>query len=724
MNKILNINLGGYALTIDDDAYQYLTAYFDSLRNRFKESEGRDEILHDIETRMGEIISSNLGGGRSIVMLHDVESAVKVMGKPEDFGGEPVETPKAGKTADATGTGSSSDKSSSSSDGSGWTSKIKTGKRLFRDNEEKVIGGVCSGVAAYFGIQDPVWVRIGFVLLGVLSGGFWTSVYGLLWIIIPPAKTAADRLAMRGEQIDIDSIAKEIENAAQRLSKKFNELNDEGEVGRQTREHAKAFGTGVVYVLGKAGIGLLILIAILMILGLGTTWVTGIVALSTAAPYLDYISPVSQNLTYLGLFNIFCLFGLPVIGLCVWVVRTITKVQTPRWISVGSSVLWTLNLFSLIFILASGASKLRERSEVNREVDLSSLSSDTLRVEAIANTPEGNISFGNLRVSDGKISFSDIVEVRVVPSKSGRIECSQVISARGSSYADALDNASISGFDLQQVGNTLRVPIQVAIEEGKKWRVQQIRINIGLPVGKSVIFDEKIYRNAAADMKYYADKNRRNYISRKPERTFKMTADGLLCTGCIADYEKGSDDDNEEYENFVFEGNFKVELRKGDNFKFRIDGPEKGNIEVIESGEKITLTTNGKSAANTTVYMDAKVFTTLFADNTGQVNIRGFEEGRADISAKGDSRIKAYLDASSELNVSLSGQSTLELNGRGGTLNANLNDNAILEASGWRANDGNITANDNSRARVNIEDEVDLKGDARSNIKVEGRGGN
>lgn len=171
MNKVLNINLGGYALTIDDDAYEYLAAYLDSIRRRFSESDGRDEILRDIESRLGELISGSMGS-RTIVMLPDVEAAVDIMGKPEDFGAEPVDNKK-------TASGSKS---------AAGGPAIRTGKRLFRDEEDATVGGVCSGLAAYFGMNDPVWMRLIFVLFTFLSAGFWIPAYLLLWILVPPAK--------------------------------------------------------------------------------------------------------------------------------------------------------------------------------------------------------------------------------------------------------------------------------------------------------------------------------------------------------------------------------------------------------------------------------------------------------------------------------------------------------------------------------------------------------
>lgn len=282
MNKILNINLGGYALTIDDDAHEYLSSYLDSIRRRFSESEGRDEIIGDIEARLGELISQNMGS-RSIVMLPDAEAAVAVMGKPEDFGGEEV--------------GGSGGGSGSSSGGGGGSKKggkaaVRTGKRLFRDEEDAVVAGVCSGLSAYFGIQDPVWMRLIFVLLAFLSFGFWAPAYVLMWILVAPAKTAADRLAMRGEQVNMDNIAREVEDGFDRLSKKVNEFGaDAAKKGGSNAQHVvstgvtaigQAFGLLLRFIAKFAAL-IAILIGISLFLGLGAGWIGSIMALSIGA---------------------------------------------------------------------------------------------------------------------------------------------------------------------------------------------------------------------------------------------------------------------------------------------------------------------------------------------------------------------------------------------------------------------------------------------------------
>ena len=272
MNKVLNINLGGYALTIDDDAYQYLDQYLDRVRRRFHESEGRDEIVGDIEARLGELISADMRS-RTIVMLPDVEAAVKIMGMPEDFESGTTDTAAGGMD-----TGAAGSKSSSAAGGKRSGPGIKPGKRLFRDEEDKVVSGVCSGLAAYLGIQDPVWIRLAFVVLTFISGGFWVISYIILSVVVPAAKTAADRLAMRGEPINVDSIAQEIEAGFNRFGSQVNEFGDRinGGAVRSSGRNAVANGLSILgqifammlKFIGKFGLVVIFVLGIVLFLAL------------------------------------------------------------------------------------------------------------------------------------------------------------------------------------------------------------------------------------------------------------------------------------------------------------------------------------------------------------------------------------------------------------------------------------------------------------------------
>jgi len=199
MNKTTQINLGGISFTIDEGAFRRLDLYLHELEAHFEYSESRVEIIADIEARLAELLTEKLRG-REIVSLKDVADAVKIMGAPSDIDDEPV-------------TNQSNSKSESNQ--GAWD--IKTGKRLFRDPDDKVVAGVCSGLAAYFGIEDAIWVRLAFVFASV-TVGFGLMIYIAVWILVPEAKTAGDRLAMMGQSANAKNIAGMIERGLDDLS--------------------------------------------------------------------------------------------------------------------------------------------------------------------------------------------------------------------------------------------------------------------------------------------------------------------------------------------------------------------------------------------------------------------------------------------------------------------------------------------------------------------------
>ncbi|MCW5923118.1 MAG: DUF2807 domain-containing protein [Saprospiraceae bacterium] len=725
MNKILNINLGGYALTIDDDAYEYLLSYLESIRKRFSESEGRDEIVHDIESRLGEIITQNMGT-RTIVMLPDAEAAVEVMGKPEDFGGEPT-TEGSGGGAERSGTAGSGNRAKKQT--------VKTGKRLFRDEEDTVVGGVCSGLSAYFGMHDPVWMRLIFVLLTFLSAGFWMPAYLLLWILVPPAKTAADRLAMRGEPINVDNIAKEIEDSFERLSTKVNELGAEKKsAGGSDKSFGNAVSNGVsvlgqmfgfvVRFISKFGLAIAAIVAIALFVGLAVSWVAGIWGLFVAAPFVEYFSPFSGSVTWLGFANMFFLLGIPILSVALMFVRALFKVRTPSWLQGGLWVFWSINLISAVMLLAVASKNYRSGGSSTKTYDLSGLPSDTLRVEGIAPSARGMESFGwfdegdGFSFDDGQFNMKGLVEVRVRKSDDGRFRCTQISRSRGSSSRDAASNAEQISFPVEIVGNTLKIPTAFGIPSGQKWRGQRIRLNIELPVGKSIVFDDKIYRHSAAELDEYSKDNERNYISRSPEKVFRMTHRGLVCTGCPQFGDRDYSSSDEYYEHFILEGDFETEMRKGDEFKIRFEGPADA-IEKIRTGRKLTLSKK-RGTSGVKVFIESPVMTSIVADNAGDIVIRGFEEDDASITITGNSRVKAYLDVADLLNVSLSGKCSLELVGEGGRMDVSLNDGASLEAVNWRASNVEITASGSSKARLFAKEEAVVINDAGSQVKVDG----
>ena len=189
MKKTVTINLGGSVFSIDEDAYELLKIYLDKIEGHFSDEGERNDIMSDIESRIAELFSGGDAPGSRPVTIKDVEKIIEIMGDPGDFAG----------TGEDSGSSGEAESSYSGSKGS---------RRIYRDVDSRILGGVCSGMAAYWSI-DVIWIRIIFVILaiGALSG---VLIYLLLWLVIPPAVTTAQKLEMRGEPVNISNIGRAV----------------------------------------------------------------------------------------------------------------------------------------------------------------------------------------------------------------------------------------------------------------------------------------------------------------------------------------------------------------------------------------------------------------------------------------------------------------------------------------------------------------------------------
>src|SRR5687767_1810994 len=169
MKKIININLSGRVIPIEDAAYEKLQGYIESLRRYFSKEEGRDEIINDIESRIAELLHEKVRKSASPITDEDVDGVIASMGRPEDFDEEAAET------RDTKGQPQQQQFS---------YSEKKTRRRLYRDTSDKFIGGVCSGIAAYLNV-DPAIVRILFAIIVLGTWFLGLMAYVIMWIVLP-----------------------------------------------------------------------------------------------------------------------------------------------------------------------------------------------------------------------------------------------------------------------------------------------------------------------------------------------------------------------------------------------------------------------------------------------------------------------------------------------------------------------------------------------------------
>ncbi|MCE5346172.1 MAG: PspC domain-containing protein [Bacteroidales bacterium] len=190
MKITVSINLGGYSFNIDEDAYAELKMYLRNLELHFAEEESSSEILSDIEARMSELFRTKLTNYKKVITIEDVRQAISVLGTPEDI---------------------------SDNDGTAARDKFSSHgyHRMYRDTDHRIIGGVCSGMGAYWNIE-PWIVRIIFIVI-TMMGGLGVLVYIILYIVLPEAKTTAQKIEMKGEPVNI-------QNIKEAVKKEFNDV--------------------------------------------------------------------------------------------------------------------------------------------------------------------------------------------------------------------------------------------------------------------------------------------------------------------------------------------------------------------------------------------------------------------------------------------------------------------------------------------------------------------
>ncbi|MDZ7614868.1 MAG: PspC domain-containing protein [Flavobacteriaceae bacterium] len=206
MNKTININLGGIFFHIDESAYLKLKRYLDAVRVSLSDDpKGQEEILTDIEARIGELLSQKIKDARQVINENDINEIVEIMGKPEDYVVDEEDTVYPG---------------------AGYTERKS--KKLYRDGDDKFLGGVSSGMAHYFNV-DVIWVRLAW-LIAAFGFGFGFLVYPILWILLPQANTTAEKLEMMGEPVTIANIEKKIKeelgDTTERIKNGFNEAGE------------------------------------------------------------------------------------------------------------------------------------------------------------------------------------------------------------------------------------------------------------------------------------------------------------------------------------------------------------------------------------------------------------------------------------------------------------------------------------------------------------------
>ena len=329
MKKTLTVNLGGTVFHIDEDAYRLLDNYLSNLKMHFRKEAGADEIIDESERRISELFAEKLTAGSQVITITDVEEVIARMGKPEDMEAENDSEPSVGNATRTT-----------------------IHRRLYRNPDDKLLGGVISGMAAYLG-WDVTLLRLLLLVVLICGVGTLIPVYIVCWLVIPEARTAAEKLSMRGEAVTVENIGKTVTDGFEKVA---NGVNDYMKSDKP-RTFLQKLGDALVMVAGWFFKICLVIFAIIcspLLFVFGVVFVAllfaavmvaigGGAALISMFPTFDVILPTSPLSAIVMYIAGILLVGIPLVSL-VWAIFS----QIFKWQPMASGLKWTLVILWIV----------------------------------------------------------------------------------------------------------------------------------------------------------------------------------------------------------------------------------------------------------------------------------------------------------------------------------------------------------------------------------------
>jgi phage shock protein PspC (stress-responsive transcriptional regulator) len=540
MNKTVTINISGIIFHIEEEAFDKLSRYLSTIRGYFKDTEGRDEIMADIEARIAEMLKEKTSAVKQVVLMKDVDEVMEVMGKPEDFAGEGQQQGREEAAPEEPLTGN------------------RKRRRVFRDPDNKMLGGVCSGIASHFDF-DPLWLRLAWVVL-TLMGGAGILIYIIMWIVIPEAKTTAEKLEMRGEEVNINNIKRNFEEEMEHMKSKMKDFEKNAKEfgnsfrrGGERRDALGRFGDFVVSTFGAAfkviakvfAFFLIIICAALIVALVGSLFGFGVINDISLSHFADLVfgSPGQADLAVVGTL---LAAGVPLVMLLYAAVRALFQINVQnKMVGYAATGIWLIGVFILIYVGFSVGSDFTERGHYTREIQIVQPKSDTLFLRA----PKDETAFDDDHYWGDRDNWSVVSEdgeeisirypkLKIEPSEDSNYHVTVTMHACGFDNALAQARAKKIKYEVRQKDSILEFPAAFQITKDDKWRDQDVRIVVYVPKGKMVFIAKNM-----APILHDVDNISNTWDPKMVNRRWLMTSRGLACVDCSG-LEKAGPPDN------------------------------------------------------------------------------------------------------------------------------------------------------------------------------------
>jgi phage shock protein PspC (stress-responsive transcriptional regulator) len=517
MNKTIIININGIVFHIEEDAYDVLRAYMTEVKRHFAYSPDSDEIVTDIENRLAEMFNERLAADqKQVIVPGDVTYVTERMGNVSEFGGD-------------------EDDSTEQDSGS-----YRTAKKLFRDMDDRVIGGVCAGVAHYFGIE-PRWARL-LAIISVLIAGSGIPVYLILWIVIPKALTRADKMAMKGEPINIQNFKKNFDEEVEGLKSGFNRVQ------KEARPAIDVLGKFI----GSAGIMVVRLgvafIAFLGIMGM-------IVLIIGLITFLGYWSSNQLNTFPFNIVNAdfksiltlsaFIVIFIPLTALVMFAFTVLsTRFTIPKTVYFTMLILWLggfgVGVYHVSKVTAefnteatfSATTALKPSGTYYLRVNPAQYLSkeDSLNYRIDSSGFKGRIIMNTRR---GELNLPRNVTIKIVHGDFGKPQIIQEFSANGPNFETALATARRAKHVFIQTDSVLMFNGNTYFPRGELWRDQKVNLILRIPENTRLRIETPVNRYLEDYSLWECPANDMRTASLSD---WTMTAAGLRCQTELKNY--------------------------------------------------------------------------------------------------------------------------------------------------------------------------------------------
>jgi phage shock protein PspC (stress-responsive transcriptional regulator) len=524
MKKTFTINISGSIFHIDDDAFEKLQRYLHMLNRHFGVAVEGQEILQDIEARIAELFIEKTSNKVEVITDAMVDEVIARMGKPEDFMDQGEEEPST-KTSDE-----------------GLPLDQKLRRRLYRDADSRVLGGVCSGMSYYFNI-DVVILRVILVLLFFLSGtGF--LIYVILWVVVPKAKSTAQKLEMKGKEATVSNIEKSIREDVNEVGENINRFKSSSSTDGNTRR--ERFGdvvTSIFRVVLRVLILLfgagLIIVGIASLIGFVTSMVVGN-SFMHGGPFSlgwdsninmsgllqQFISPGAYTLAFIA---IGILVGIPILLLLFVGTKLLFRYKTNnKMIGLGTFGLW---LAALIVLIVIGVNQFgnfaKETSQtITQKVDCTTCKTIYLETndDLYQSLIEDHFALDRMKIAivNGKDKMLGHPRFTIEKSSSGEYLLLIKKRARGNSTEDAQSNVEQIEYNFSQKDSTLKFDPYYFLKDNARWREQEVSMILKVPEGKSIYLNKNM-----ADIIDDIENTENMWDGDMIDKTWIMTANGL-----------------------------------------------------------------------------------------------------------------------------------------------------------------------------------------------------